>query len=57
MELDPYDEGIRRNLEWVMSRLGKEERITLGREIGVPVSEDGKAAEVEVDEESFYWKE
>jgi tetratricopeptide (TPR) repeat protein len=57
MELDPQDEGIRGNLELSLSALGKEERDALAREMGVSVSGEEKAAEFEVDEESFYWRE
>jgi len=57
MDLDPEDEGIKGNFELTMSTLGKEKRIALAREIGVSVSEETKAVEFDVDEESFYWRE
>ncbi len=57
VDLDPTDEGIKGNFELAMSFLEGEERIAFAREIGVAVPEGVKAAEFEVDEESFYWRE
>ncbi len=57
LDIDPNDRGTRANFDLAMSELGEQERVAFAQELGVSVSGETKAAEFEIDEESFYWKD